>query len=164
MTFMLLLMTIRSHFATNVERVSTQSSTMEAAETDNILPLLTAENIACILQIDRVAEDDGIRLQQMQDIDDDMQSQYDQAIAERERHEEENEDPQALFEIRRLTRTIDDDWDDEGRAAEARERQERRQEQDRPRHQGTLHQHYQALHQQVMTARRARLEAAQRRE
>eukprot|EP00971_Amphidinium_carterae_P119257 2362291-Amphidinium_carterae.3 len=89
MTCMILLMTIlRSHFATNVEKVSTQSRTMEIEvtpqhrvpifqETENILPFLTAETLTRTMQIDGDTREDVIRLRQMQDMDDDLQSQLD---------------------------------------------------------------------------------------
>eukprot|EP00971_Amphidinium_carterae_P097555 1930403-Amphidinium_carterae.1 len=102
-------------------------------EMKNILPLLTAENVASTLQIDRDTREDLIQLQQMQDIDDDLQSQLDLELLRREL-------PQG-------------------------EEQIRREQAKRERHQGTaasLQQRYQSLHQQVISARRLRLEAAQR--
>eukprot|EP00971_Amphidinium_carterae_P067647 1339699-Amphidinium_carterae.1 len=73
----------------------------------------------------------------MQDIDDDMQSIIDEQIAARERWEEENEDPQARFAMDQLTWSIQEQWNEEGQHAEARERYERQQEQDQPRHERT---------------------------
>eukprot|EP00971_Amphidinium_carterae_P126968 2515656-Amphidinium_carterae.1 len=60
-------------------------------------------------------------------------------------------------------RTVQDEWDDDAPYAEGRERQQRREEQGRARHEGTeasLRERYQALHQMVITGRRQRLEAA----
>eukprot|EP00971_Amphidinium_carterae_P047726 939926-Amphidinium_carterae.1 len=138
---------------------------MEATVNDGALPPLTEKTVNYIIAIDEDTEEDRLRIQQMQDIDNDMQSIIDEQIAAQERWEEENEDPQARFAMEQLTWSIHEQWNEEARHAEARERYERRQEQDRPRHEGTesaLQERYQALHQMVITERRSRLEAAQR--
>eukprot|EP00971_Amphidinium_carterae_P058047 1147973-Amphidinium_carterae.1 len=138
---------------------------MEATVNDGAFPLLTEQMINYIIPIEKDTEEDRLRVQQMQDIDDDMQSITDEQIAARERWEEENKDPQARFAMDQLTWSIQEQWNEEGRHAEARERYEQRQEQDRPRHEGTaasLQERYQVLHQMFITGRRSRLEAAQR--
>eukprot|EP00971_Amphidinium_carterae_P000413 8651-Amphidinium_carterae.1 len=74
----------------------------ETVEDGGLLPL-TERNINRIEAIENDAPEDRLRLQQMLDIDDDLQSIIDEQIAARERWEEENEDPQAPFAIRQLT-------------------------------------------------------------
>eukprot|EP00971_Amphidinium_carterae_P262729 5212047-Amphidinium_carterae.1 len=135
---------------------------MEATVNGGALPPLTEKTINYIIAMDKDTEEDRLCIQQVQDIDDDLQSIIDQHI--RELWEEENEDGQARFAKEQM-RTVQDDWDDDARAHEVQERYERRQEQDRPRHEGTesaLRERYQALHQMVITGRGSGLEAAQR--
>eukprot|EP00971_Amphidinium_carterae_P306672 6094618-Amphidinium_carterae.1 len=55
----------------------------------------------------------------MQDIDDDLQSIIDAQTEERERWEQENMDGQERF-ARHQMRTIQDQWNEEGRLAEPR--------------------------------------------
>eukprot|EP00971_Amphidinium_carterae_P019483 383463-Amphidinium_carterae.4 len=151
MTCMILLMTIlRSHFATNVEEVSTQSRTVENEvmtqhrlpifqETENILPFLTEETVSRTVQLDGDTREDIIRLRQMQDMDDDLQSQLDLELQRRELPEGEE---QKKYRNRENAERV--------QAAHARHAR-RREQADRERHQGTaaaLQQRYQSLHQQ----------------
>eukprot|EP00971_Amphidinium_carterae_P348236 6490395-Amphidinium_carterae.4 len=126
-TCMLLLMTLlRSQFGTNyVEKSSTVSTwrTMEAdAEEQDTIPL-DEQHITYLGPIEGDTQKDRIRLQQMSDIDDDMQSIIDGNIEE-ERRREEREDLEGTFWSRNALRTVQDDMDDEGRYAEGRERQQ----------------------------------------
>eukprot|EP00971_Amphidinium_carterae_P294753 5852802-Amphidinium_carterae.1 len=109
---------------------------MEATVEDGGLLPLTKRNINMMEAIEHDTPEDRLRLQQMQDIDDDLQSITDEQTAERERWEQENLDGQELF-ARDQMRTIHDQWNEEGRLAEAEIRQGRRQEQTRPRHEGS---------------------------
>eukprot|EP00971_Amphidinium_carterae_P095752 1894967-Amphidinium_carterae.5 len=154
-----------SHFATNVGlQASTKASTKEIDNTmENILPTLTPETLTYVMQLDGDTEEIR-RLNEMQDVDADMQSQID----EDHRREED-----ALSYEHRCHRLSEQTYteliipmDESVRAQEANARYERRQRQpDRARHQGSaqhLHQRYQALHQLLIAARRLRLEAQQR--
>eukprot|EP00971_Amphidinium_carterae_P089483 1771210-Amphidinium_carterae.3 len=60
-------------------------------ETENILPFLTAETVSRTIQLDGDTREDIIQLRQMQDMDDDLQSQLDLEVLQRERPEGEEE-------------------------------------------------------------------------
>eukprot|EP00971_Amphidinium_carterae_P071685 1417899-Amphidinium_carterae.3 len=137
---------------------------MDATVEDGALYPLMERTLNYIVAIDKDTEEDQIRLQQMLDIDNDLQSLIDARQEEQERWEEDNMDGQEGF-ARDQMKTIQDQWNEKGRHAEGRERQERRQEQTRARHEGSesaRRERYQALHQMVITGRCSRLEAAQR--
>eukprot|EP00971_Amphidinium_carterae_P344582 6485063-Amphidinium_carterae.2 len=97
-----------------------------------------------VTAIDGDTQEDSIRINQLQDIHDDLQSQIDREHEARERREEAEDDPQRLCEMRNM-RTIHDEWDEARRHQEARVRLEQRQQEGRPRREGTA----QALQEEV---------------
>eukprot|EP00971_Amphidinium_carterae_P255744 5077515-Amphidinium_carterae.2 len=119
---------------------------------------LTEQYIEYMTVIEGDTQEDGIRIQQMQDLNDDIQS-----IVDKEEYEARQRDPEGTF-WRDTRRTHSDDMDDEVRGIQARDRAQRRAEQVRERFQGseeTLRQNYRALQETLCTGRLQRLEAAQ---
>eukprot|EP00971_Amphidinium_carterae_P109256 2163513-Amphidinium_carterae.2 len=114
MTCMLLLITaLRIHFATNIREARTMDADMEDAE-ETILLTLTERTLNYIVQIDKDMPEEIIRINLMQDVDDDLQPQIDRDAEAEVRREEAEGNFQELCE-RRAQMTFHNFMDEQGR-------------------------------------------------
>eukprot|EP00971_Amphidinium_carterae_P101910 2017269-Amphidinium_carterae.1 len=157
---------LRSHFATNTVGLFGgtlgDARTMEAGNDEHNYEL-TEQHIEYMTHIQGDTEEDDIRLRQFNDLDDDIQSIDDQNFWDK-REREEREDPEGTFWSRQQLESYQTEMDMAARVGLQRERQERRDERDRGRFQGTIEdltRMRDALRDIIITGRRQRLQEAQ---
>eukprot|EP00971_Amphidinium_carterae_P189188 3755683-Amphidinium_carterae.1 len=110
--------------------------TMESDDQEYIYDL-SEEHVEYMTHINGDTEEDDIRLRQLQDLEDDVQSIDDQNFWDK-REREEREDPEGTFWRRQQLESHQTEMEMAARVGEARDRQERREERKRGRFKGSL--------------------------